>query len=223
MSAHDATVGANVPRGTSTLLHPYEALRYRGPDVDADGVVVDRFTVGVNSLENIINEWQPGNRGTTPGTYSRLVVDDTLWMSDTDAECRDHGEAVMRGRDAGQFDGATGLINGLGLGCVLGAWLDVLDHVDVVESDERIARLIGSWYEQQWPGKVTVHIGDAYTIKWPRGKGWTVAWHDIWPSICSDNLEGMATLHRRYGNRVGLWQGSWAKYLCQRARRSWGW
>jgi hypothetical protein len=35
-------------------------------------------------------------------------------------------------------------------------------------------------------------------------------WHDIWLDLCTDNLEGMGKLHRKYGRRTD-WQGSWEK------------
>jgi hypothetical protein len=34
-----------------------------------------------------------------------------------------------------------------------------------------------------------------------KGKRYDMVWHDIWDDICSDNLEGMAKLHRKYGDR----------------------
>jgi hypothetical protein len=107
--------------------------------------------------------------------------------------------------------GGRGLVNGLGLGCVVGAMLDSLEHVDVVELDERIIRTIGAWYVAEYPGRVTIHHGDAYKAKWLPNTYWDVVWHDIWPTIASDNLPGMATLHRKYGRRAG-WQGSWCEH-----------
>lgn len=52
--------------------------------------------------------------------------------------------------------------------------------------------------------------GDAYTWELPKGSRWDVAWHDIWPSITSGNLEGIARLKRRFGKRVD-WQGAWCE------------
>lgn len=192
-----------------------DRLACRIPPMDADGLTVERFTVERNSLENMRLLFQPGGRACLPGEYTRLTVDGVLWMSDTTAERRDHWTPVHK---ADQYPGGRGLVNGLGLGCVLGAMLDSLAHVDVVESDERVARLIGGWYQDQYGDRVTVHHADAYTIQWPTGTRWDVAWHDIWPTLCEDNLALMGKLHRRYGRRVA-WQGSWGKGLLESERR----
>ena len=45
--------------------------------------------------------------------------------------------------------------------------------------------------------------------------------HDIWDDICLDNLETMATLHRKYGRRCdwqGSWKRDWLKYQQRRER-----
>jgi hypothetical protein len=44
-------------------------------------------------------------------------------------------------------------------------------------------------------------------------------WHDIWDSICEDNLDQMKTLHRRYGRRCD-WQGSWGRDTIEALRRA---
>lgn len=183
-----------------------------------DGLVIDHFTVERDSLANFFLM----ERSTRPGTYGRLCIDGKLWMSDTDAERRDHYEAVFA---ADRYRGGRGLINGLGLGCVLGAWLDVLGHVDVVEIDARVIKHVGGWFQDKYGDAVTVHEGDAYEIKWPKGTRWNVAWHDIWPTLCTDDLAEMGKLHRRYGQRVD-WQGSWGRETLQRMRRQerrYGW
>jgi hypothetical protein len=69
-------------------------------------------------------------------------------------------------------------------------------------------------------GRLTIHHGDALTYKWPVGTRWTVAWHDIWDTICEDNLPDMNRLHRRFGRRVD-WQGSWCRDLIETERRRW--
>lgn len=185
----------------------YDTMTVTVPEGELDGLRVEKFTVLDQSVENFRNSLD--GRGTKPGTYTKLCTGTTLWMSDTDAEKRDHFEAVRKFNDPWC---ERVLINGLGLGMVLSAALslDDIEHVDVVEKDERVIQLVGSHYTKD--SRVTIHHADAYeqAKKWPAGTSWDVAWHDIWPSLCTDNLKDMTRLHRSYGRRV-QWQGSWGK------------
>lgn len=195
------------------------------PEGELDGLRVERFTVdAVGALRSRIG-FRSAGRGVPEGTYTKLMEGGRLWMSDTPAEWRDHGSAVWRIRKP---ETKRVLINGLGLGMVLKAALAQphVEHVDVVEYDERVIKLIGAHYVAD--PRVTIHHADAYTIKWAPGVRWDVAWHDIWPEIVTTNLPEMTKLHRKYGRRVD-WQDSWCRELLQyhrdreRARaRLWG-
>lgn len=177
----------------------------------ADGSVrIEDFVVDEFSLENVRNEFLHG-RGTPAGTYKRLVIDGKTWMSDTLAERQDHHNAVVMADNA---VGGTGLINGLGLGCVVAAWADVLRHVDVVEFDPRVIELVQPWFTENFGDKVTIHFADAYDVKWPTGKSWDVIWHDIWISISAENIKQMGKLRHKYDVRCS-WQGFWAIEECK--------
>lgn len=184
------------------------------PDAELDGLKIARYTVTGHSIADI--RARMDGRGTQPGDYTILYRDGRLWMSDTDAEWRDHSEAVWRIRKP---ETKRVLINGLGIGVIVKAALacDHVEHVDVVEIDERVIKLVSPHYDDP---RLTIHHADAYTIKWPPNTRWDVAWHDIWADMCEDNLELMAKLHRSYGKRVG-WQGSWSKeFLLYERRRT---
>jgi hypothetical protein len=209
----------------TTMTSPYDAMTVTVPEGAIGTLRVKRFTVEPDSFENMRLAWK-GGRQTRPGTYTALYDGGRLWMSDTDAEKRDHMEAVraIQSRQAKRV-----LINGLGLGMVLAAALSFehVEHVDVVEVDERVIELVGPHYAGP---RVTCHHADAYeqAKNWPAGVRWDVAWHDIWPDLCEDNLPLMTRLHRSYGRRVD-WQQSWSKKLTEahrdrnRSRRTWGW
>ena len=190
-------------------------LRYRGPDIDDLGVRVDRFEIhppdqqSMREFMELLHHDQYG-RAPEPGVYARLTVDGTLWMSDTTAERADH---LMPVAMADMHPGGTGLVNGLGLGCVTVAMLDSLEHVTVVEFDQRIIATVGAWLLAEYGPRVTLLQGDAMTVKWVPGTRWDVVWHDIWPTFTPDNLPQMATLHRRYARRCA-WQGSWGHDVC---------
>lgn len=199
----------------TAVTDPYAAMRVTVPEGSVGTLRVERFTVGEHSVENFFLGLK-GGRSTRPGTYTALYDGRTLWMSDTDAEQRDHYEVIHAVRS---WEARRVLLNGLGLGMVLAAVLTFphVEHVDVVERDERVIELVGPHYAGP---RVTYHHADAYeqAKSWPAGTRWGVAWHDIWPALCTDNLKKMAVLHRSYGRRVD-WQGSWGKGLLE-ARRA---
>lgn len=100
------------------------------------------------------------------------------------------------------------LISGLGLGCVVRGLLakPEVDHVDVIEIDQRIIDVVGLEFAMN--PRVTIHHGDALAIEWQTGTRWDAAWHDIW---CEGN-KGLHELHvellARYRPMVCN-QGAW--------------
>lgn len=170
---------------------------------------VERFTISEEkaSLANISMMFKPGGRRCRAGTYTKLTRDGEIIMSDTPDEKRDHYWFVNRAR-------GHVLINGLGLGMVLGAVLlkSEVERATVVEASEDVIALVGPHYACD---RVEIVHGDALTWKPPAGVRYGAVWHDIWDDICADNLPEMKRLHRRYGRRAD-WQGSWARELCER-------
>ena len=208
------------------------------PEGEVDGLRVSRFEVKdlddyteadegrtdlLSPMENarMIRD----GRGCEPGWYTKLCDHNEpdehghplLWMSDTTAERLDHAVAVAY-IQMGRAERV--LINGLGLGMVLQAALsyDRVQHVDVVEADERVIKLVGPHYTKDH--RVNIIHADAYeqTTAWPRGTRWDAAWSDIWPSISSENLDGMDRLHAFYRRRSG-WHGMWCRKECLALRR----
>lgn len=200
---------------TDSRLSMSDRMTVNLPEMNIDGIQVDRFVV--RDHESILMAIQYDGRRTSPGEYTRLTVDGRLWMSDTDAEKRDHLEPLF---EIERRHAKRVLINGLGLGMVVKAALsfDHVEHVDVVELDSRVAEHIGVHYTQD--PRVHVHVADAYeqARRWPAGTTWDVAWSDIWPDLCTDNLDGMAQLRRSYGRRTG-WHDCWGRELLLRQRR----
>ena len=194
----------------------YDAMTVDLPEGELGGLRVERFTIAPHDPHNFLTALRSG-RGTRPGTYTRLLLNGQLWMSDTDAEKRDHLEPLwhIQSNKARRV-----LINGLGLGMVLKAALtfDHVEHVDVVEIDERVVSLIGKHYAAD--PRVHIHYADAYeqAKRWAPGTRWDVIWSDIWPDLCTDNLPEMARLRRSYGRRCD-WHGCWGRELLQRQAR----
>lgn len=218
-----------------------ERMQVTVPEGSYDGLVVKRFEVkdlgdwdeevdakrdDVISPQEYVRMICDG-RECKPGWYTRLADENErdsdgralLWMSDTTAERKDHAVAVAQ---IHLSKAERVLINGLGLGMVLQAALtyDHVKHVDVVERDERVVKLIGPHY--QTDPRVNIIHEDAYEQmhRWSNGPRlrWDVAWSDIWPSIDSDNLPGMDRLHGYYRKR-SRWHGMWGRKECLALRR----
>jgi hypothetical protein len=196
----------------------------RSGEVEVKRIVVTESETRMGALRASI---KGGWSAIKPGTYTGLYRNGSLWMSDTPDERRDHIGFVYR---LNWCQGQSAIINGLGIGVVLNAILRIptITHVDVVEIDSDVITLVEPFYQElarSQSKSLTVHHADAYLIRWPPKTRWTAAWHDIWKDICTDNLEGISRLHRRYGRRVD-WQDSWKrdelKYR-QRQERMYAW
>ena len=174
------------------------------PDGKRGHWVVERFKIPQNYLA-----FTYGHRAPSPGTYTRLLHGSHCVMSDTDAEMRDHYGAVINAK--GHI-----LLNGLGIGMVLKGCLNKpeVTKATVIEIDPDVIALVGPHYTDT---RVEIVCADAYAYQPPKGVRYGMVWHDIWSDICSDNLEGMKKLHRKYGRRTD-WQGSWCRYECERGR-----
>ena len=165
------------------------------------------------ALRGIFN----GGRYTPAGNYTGLYYRGSVIMSDTPDEIRDHLGFIRQAH-------GNVLINGLGIGMVLQAVLNKsdVDHTTVIEISPDVISLVAPHYQNKFGDKFTVIQADALEYKPEKGVRYNAVWHDIWPNICTDNLEEMAKLHRKYGRRCD-WQGSWSKELLkyyQRRERS---
>jgi len=143
-------------------------------------------------------------------TFTRLLFDGQLLMSDTPAEQNDHRLPIIK---------ATGdcMLHGLGLGLVLKNILlkPEVQTVTVIESSQTLIDLIAPHYSDP---RVVFINADALTYKPPKCQRYHMVWSDIWPTITMDNLKTMGILHRKYGKRAD-WHGCWCHYECLRLKR----
>lgn len=176
---------------------------------------VERFTIKPNDPSLFLFNLRARSRSVQPGTYTRLVCGSEVVMSDTTAEKSDHYRAVRNAH-------GVILINGLGIGMVLNACLlkPGVERAIVIEKSEEVISLVAEHYHSHFGERVEIMHADAMTFDPPKGVRFGMVWHDIWPHICSDNLEDMKKLHRKYGRRAD-WQGSWCREECEYANRRW--
>jgi hypothetical protein len=168
---------------------------------------VARFTVSEAEAKfSALRAAIKGEHAVPAGTYTALRyggrTSGEIVMSDTPGEMRDHLEPVYRAR-------GHVLINGLGLGMVLAAVLrkPAVTQVTVVELSKDVIQLVAPHYVDP---RLTIVHADAFKYTPPRGSRYEVVWHDIWPTICSDNLKEMRQLRRKYARRA-TWQGCWSE------------
>lgn len=182
---------------------------------------IERFTVPKHDVAAL--RYEMDGRAVPAGTYTRLMRRrsenggslDTLVMSDTPAEFYDH----MDFWGACRLIGGSVLIHGLGLGCAVRMALQAgAEYVTVVELDRELIDHVGPHVDTD--DRVLIIQGDAYTYRHPAGSRWSVVWHDIWDTLCEDNLPLMTRLHRKFGGRC-RWQGSWSREYLESRRPRW--
>ena len=186
------------------------------PEYDAHGVTIDRFEVtqreaNFDKLRAAMNP-QRSDRSVDAGTYTRLTVDGTLWMTDTPAEVDDLGRVddLMA-----MYRGGTMLIVGLGLGLVLHRAITRrgMARIDVVERELRVIEAVGPHYQElaaEHGCKLTIHCADIHDWRHERGLDWTIGFFDIWAHIDMDDRPEVERLRRRFRPRMGHFE-AWAQ------------
>jgi hypothetical protein len=125
-----------------------------------------------------------------------------LVMEDSESELRKHLPIWLAAR-------GRVLVTGLGLGCVVRGLLasPSVTHVDVVEIDRQLLRVVG--HEFLGNSRVRLHEGDALTFS-TGSERWDYIWHDLWHEEGNVVLQEMhAQLLCRFQKRCQR-QGAWA-------------
>jgi predicted methyltransferase len=141
-----------------------------------------------------------------PGTYTTLIVDEEIMMSDTPMEIRTSREFI---------DVAKGrvLVGGLGLGVVL---LEIqrkkeVESVTVVEKNQDVLDLIVKHLPLN--KKITIVKGDIFTWLPDKDAKFDTIFFDIWPTMNADNYLQMKDLHKRFRKYLDKtkepWMSSW--------------
>lgn len=196
---------------TTSTRRPQVVPKVDVPEGTSGPWAVERFTV--DPTRSVISLFSYGGRAPTPGDYTRLMRNGSVWMSDTNAERRDHyGFArAAQGRV---------LIAGLGLGVCVQAALqkERVDHVTVVEIDQHVIDLVAPHYLERFGDRLTISHGDIFDHP-SSSEEWDTAWFDIWRDLCTDNLTEYGKLKRRYPPRRIGWRGFWCEDLLRYYKR----
>ena len=170
------------------------------------------------NLRAIMN-YQPGFMGVSEGDYVKLHVNGTLMMSDTSMERRTNYEFVKNAR-------GDVMIAGLGIGLILENIKEKVKSGEVksITIYEKYQDVIDLVYPKYNDMPLKVICQDIMEYKPSKDEKYDTLYFDIWPDICTDNLNDIAILHQRWKNhkRKGGWMDSWmCKYLRnQRAREN---
>jgi hypothetical protein len=162
------------------------------------------------------------HRTVRPGIYTRLSLDGLFFpmMSDTPAELRDHWWPENYGQ-------GNVLVTGLGLGCITQGLLTKPDvtKVTVIEISQDLIDLVAPHYFAKFgTDRLEIICHDAYTWVPPvenKRAMYDLAWHDIWPEICSDNWENYKKIKRHYRlwvKQQSCWVEETIKYLKRTGR-----
>ena len=146
------------------------------------------------------------------GTYTRLLRDHEVYMTDLREEWWTQRRAIREGIERG----GRVLITGLGLGLVVESILEHpgtrAEHVTVVERSPDVIRLVEPHLRGRLGRRLTVVEADALTWEPPVRARYGVAWHDIWPNPHDDAvLPEERRLEERYRPFCD-WQGSWVTH-----------
>ena len=148
-----------------------------------------------------------------PGDYIKLMVNGTLYMSDTQMEQRSNMEFVSKAH-------GDVMIAGLGIGLIIWNLLDKAKSgqvksitvyekfQDVIDLVEPIVR---GWLPEDFQFKVI--CGDILEYQPDKKEKYDTIYFDIWPDICGDHYLEMKELHDRWKShkKIGGWMDSWMK------------
>lgn len=174
----------------------YVAFRVNVPVGKSGPWTIDHFEtdVGLAYLRLARDGRPPGI-----GKFTTLRYNGAIIMSDTVPEIEDLLPYLyhLRGRV---------LISGLGLGMIVQAltknrcFSENVKTVTVVEKDRHVLKLSAPHYRQD--ERVTIVHSDIHSWVPAKGQKFDSAWHDIWDSICGDNLDEMKQLRRYFSKFV---------------------
>jgi hypothetical protein len=125
-----------------------------------------------------------------PGTYVKLKINDSLYMSDTQME---------KSSNRGFVRNANGdvLIAGLGIGLIIAPLLkrENVSRITVIEKYQDVIDLVAPNFDSE---KLETVCADILEWKPAKGQKFDSIYFDIWKDVCTDNLEEINKLHRRF-------------------------
>lgn len=153
------------------------------------------------------------------GKYVRLHVNGQLMMTDTGMERKSNLNFVRK---------ANGkvLIAGLGIGLIIKNILPKLvsgeiTEITIIEKYQSVIDLISPYFRHE---KIKIICADIFEWMPIKDEKYDTIYFDIWPEICTDNLDEIKTLHNKFKNKLNKnnpskWMNSWMKEYLQGIKR----
>ncbi|MEN6313275.1 MAG: rRNA adenine N-6-methyltransferase family protein [Clostridiaceae bacterium] len=149
------------------------------------------------------------------GKYTRLIVNGHIMMSNTPMEKGTNIDVI-------RFSHGKVLIAGLGIGMILTEILEneKVESVTVIEKYKDVIDLVAPSFNSP---KLKIIHADIMEWKPDKGDYYDTIYFDIWPDICTDNLDEIKTLHLRaryWKNKSNphVWVDSWMYAELKRQR-----
>jgi len=151
------------------------------------------------------------------GSYVQLHVKGRLMMSDTQMEQQSNRTFIQHAK-------GDVLIAGLGVGLILLPILprEEVTSVTVIEKYPDVIRLVEPHVRKaagSHAAKLTVIEANIFEWKPLRGSRYDRIYFDIWPNVCTDNLDQINRLHRKFGRYCKGQMVSWMQDKLRRRRR----
>lgn len=192
-------------------------LRSEVPEGSSGRWRIERFDVPEPDADE--HDQRPSWARDQAGTYTHLLCNDELYMSDLYAEVHTQLPAITEGRRRG----GRILVTGLGLGLVVDAMLappsPPIDEIVIVELSGDVIELVEPTLLARHGPLVRIVQADARRWGPCPSERFTVGWHDIWPSPRTPTA--IAESHELIARFSAMcdWQGAWPlTYLEAEAR-----
>lgn len=147
------------------------------------------------------------------GEYVQLSVKGQLMMSDTGME-RISNKAFIN-NSKGHV-----LVAGLGIGLIIHNILSKEDvaSITIIEKYQDVIDLIAPKFNDP---RLKYICADIFEWKPEKGSKYDTIYFDIWPEICTDNLNQITTLHNKFKSFKAKdgWMNSWMKEYLQNQKR----
>ena len=175
------------------------------------------FKASENQIYNMRNVRDGGwDFYVSDGHYVRLHVGKELMMTDTPLERKSN-------RDFVQAANGRVLIAGLGIGMIIKNILDKpnVAEIVVIEKYQDVIDLVSPAFTDP---RIRYVCADILDYLLPRTEKFDTIYFDIWPAICTDNLEEIYLLEKKFRRNMNKlnpnrWMGSWMKKYLQKEKR----